>query len=90
MMARVIHELKISPNFFNDILLKGKNFEIRFNDRDFKCGDVVILKEFEGDKYLSGIIQCEIAYILENYTGLERDYVILGLKNIIPIKKDKK
>jgi hypothetical protein len=40
------HELKTINPFFTDIMKKVKNFEIRKNDRDFKIGDILVLKEF--------------------------------------------
>jgi ASC-1-like (ASCH) protein len=53
-----IHELKILPQYFNDVQDGSKNFEIRKNDRGFAVGDKIILKEyiqstertFEGEK----------------------------------------
>ena len=40
------HELKILPNYFNDIMFGNKRFEIRKNDRGFNDGDKLILKEW--------------------------------------------
>ncbi len=42
-----IHELKILPEYFQAILTGDKNFELRKNDRHFKVGDKLILKEHE-------------------------------------------
>lgn len=39
------HELKLVQPFFNDVFTGKKKFEIRKNDRDFKIGDELILKE---------------------------------------------
>lgn len=41
----MIHELKIAPEYFQEVFLGHKNFEIRKNDRGFSVGDVVILNE---------------------------------------------
>lgn len=38
-------ELKTDPQVFQDVLDGIKTFEIRFNDRDFKVGDEILLKE---------------------------------------------
>ncbi|TOZ05118.1 RNA-binding protein [Levilactobacillus brevis] len=40
------HELKIQPKYFNDVLMGTKTFEIRKNDRNYKVGDMLILKEW--------------------------------------------
>ncbi|WP_270745219.1 DUF3850 domain-containing protein [Lactococcus petauri] len=40
------HELKLDVKYFDDVKNGTKNFEIRKNDRDFKVGDILILKAF--------------------------------------------
>lgn len=44
-----IHELKILPQYFEEVLKGNKTFEIRKNDRDFKIRDILILKEWAED-----------------------------------------
>jgi len=43
------HTLKTDPAVFADVLIGAKTFEIRFNDRDFRVGDVLRLLETEHD-----------------------------------------
>jgi len=43
----MIHELKTWPEYFEEILTGKKTFEVRKNDRDYKVGDTLILKEFK-------------------------------------------
>ncbi len=45
------HELKILPEYFKEVLLGNKNFEIRKNDRNFQVGDYVELREYDPTKY---------------------------------------
>ena len=45
----MIHELKIKPQYYEDIKIGLKPFEIRKNDRDFKLGDILILNEYSLD-----------------------------------------
>ena len=40
------HELKTVPPFFEQVLSGAKRCEIRYNDRDFKAGDLLQLKEW--------------------------------------------
>lgn len=40
------HELKLDVKYFDKVKNGTKNFEIRKNDRDFKVGDILILKAF--------------------------------------------
>lgn len=40
------HGLKIQPDYFKAVFMGTKTFEIRKNDRGYKAGDVLILKEW--------------------------------------------
>ena len=89
-----IHELKILPKYFNEVKYKKKSFELRKNDRDFKVGDILILKEFNPNKEYETIedgvysnfsgkkVLRQVVYILKNTEGLNNNYVILGIKSI--------
>lgn len=75
------HELKILPKYFKDIVDGYKNFELRKNDRDFKIGDTLMLKEFENGEYTGDSTQVVVTYILfGGEYGLDKDYVILGIE----------
>lgn len=75
------HELKILPKYFNDVVNGDKNFELRKNDRDFKVGDSLMLKEFDNGVYTGDSVQVVITYILVGGEyGLDKDYVILGIE----------
>lgn len=75
------HELKILPEFFTAVLEGRKTFELRNNDRDYKVDDVLLLKEFDGEKYTGNYTHKNITYVLNGgQYGLDKDYVILGIK----------
>jgi ASC-1-like (ASCH) protein len=78
-----IHQLKILPKYFEDVQAGKKNFEIRKNDRDFKVGDILILKECENGKYTGRIAKRKVNYILYDIDtiGLTKGYCILGLED---------
>lgn len=81
-----VHTLKIFPEFFTPVASGVKTFEIRFNDRDFKCRDVLHLQEWDVDNGFSGrSVTASISYVLENVLGLCHGYVILGLSNVVEI-----
>ena len=48
--GRKIHELKILPEYYNAVRCGDKRFEIRKNDRGFHRGDILRLKEWDGEK----------------------------------------
>lgn len=77
----VKHDLKIIPQYFEDVMTGKKKFEIRKNDRDYKVGDIFILREWEPDKGYTGrsFMQC-IVYILDSCPeyGLMDGYIIFG------------
>lgn len=86
------HELKILPQYFKEVVNGNKTFEIRKNDRGFKVGDTLLLKEYYSEcrefkhlepskGYTGDEITKEVSYILEGgQYGLEEGYCILGLK----------
>lgn len=76
----MIHELKLLSKYYPDSLTNKKNFEIRKNDRDFKVGDAVKLKEWNRGKYTGKEHIKEITYILDDSDYLQNGYVCLGLK----------
>lgn len=45
------HRLKVVQPFF-EMLLHGKNFEVRKNDRDYQVDDLLELGEFQQDQNL--------------------------------------
>ena len=87
----MIHELKILPKYFQDVIEGIKTFEIRKDDRDFKIGDILLLEEYDSNKeyvdindnltnYSGRKIVKEITYILKDVDGLDSNYAILGIK----------
>ncbi|MBR5355319.1 MAG: DUF3850 domain-containing protein [Lachnospiraceae bacterium] len=75
------HELKILPKWFEDVAHGLKNFEIRKNDRDYKVGDILILKEFDGQNYTGRFAKFRVGYIYygNGEYGVEEGYCIMGL-----------
>lgn len=75
------HELKTTKPYFGDTLRGDKLFELRKNDRGFKKGDTVTLREWDQEKeeYTGRDISLTIQYILEDYPGLEEGYCIFGV-----------
>lgn len=75
-----VHNLKIKPKYFEDVKKEIKKFEVRFNDRNFKVGDLIVLEEFDNRGYTGKYISAEITYICDDPEFVKKDYVILGIK----------
>lgn len=71
-----IHELKILPEYFNDIAKGTKKFEIRKADRDYRLGDTLVLQEWDHElkEYTGKELEVYVIYIL----GDESGYVLDG------------
>jgi len=76
------HELKIKPEYFNPVISGEKTFEIRKNDRDYKVGDYLILKEYENESYTGNEVATCVSYITS--FNQKEDYVVLGM-NLVPL-----
>lgn len=77
----MIHELKILPQYYEEVKAGNKNFELRKNDRDYKEHDTIILRAWEKGQYLDKEpLKRTIKYILMGCAeyGLMDGYVILG------------
>ena len=75
------HELKISPEYFKAVKSGHKKFELRKDDRNFREGDLITLKEYKNGPYTGEEINnLLVLYILRNCNdyGLKDGYCILG------------
>lgn len=79
-MGIKIHNLKIKPCYFKDVVSGAKTFEVRFNDRNFKVGDIIVLEEFDDRGYTGKYLNCEITYVLEDPEYCKEHYAVLGIK----------
>ena len=74
------HELKIQPDYFKAVFMGIKTFEIRKNDRGYKVGDMLILKEWvpETKRYTGKMVARKVTYI----TGYQQKpgYVVMAIK----------
>ncbi len=83
-MNTTLHDLKILPDFFYDVMHGLKDFEVRKNDRDFAVGDQVLLREYSDQRGFTGrMLHRRIKYrLLGGQYGVAKDYVVLGLEKI--------
>jgi len=79
----MIHELKISPEFFDEIVSGKKTFEVRVDDRPYKIGDYLALNEYrDGEKeaYTGSCVLVYVTYILRHEAYCKDGYVVIAFK----------
>lgn len=85
------HELKTDASVFLPVYMGDKTFEIRKNDRDFKAGDILILREttYSGEEmkrggpllYTGNSIAVRVTYVLDGPVyGLMDGWCIMSIK----------
>ena len=90
------HILKLNERYFDAVANGIKTFEIRKNDRDYKVGDTLVLKEVNDDgKFLTyadhnlGMnlnyeVKVAVTYVLthDEFEGIKEGYVALGIRRV--------
>jgi hypothetical protein len=78
----VVHDLKTWPTYFDAVECGLKTFEVREDDRNFKEGDILVLREYNPNrKTYSGRVQLvKVNYICNlpfdsNYVGMSIERV---------------
>ena len=88
-----IHKLKLNACYYDDSASGIKTFEIRKNDRNFKVGDVLELREWvwsaleEKCTYTGEVHWKIITYILDYTEYLQDGYVCIGVSPITEPKE---
>ena len=77
-----VHQIRLTSSYYDDVLEGRKTFELRKNDRGYGVGHILELMEFAEGRNTGRVIRAEIVYMLEDYTGLEDGYCILGIRVI--------
>lgn len=81
---RKIHELKILPEYFDAVRCGDKRFEIRKNDRNFHSGDILRLKEWNGEKFTGEEIDVLVRWILLDWQdALKPGYCIMSIDTMM-------
>lgn len=79
------HELKVWKEYYPDVESGKKPFEVRKNDRNYKVGDELYLREFDqiNQTYTGNGVYKTVTYVLHGgMFGLDPDYCVMGLKPI--------
>lgn len=80
LLDKIKHDLKLSYEYYDDVMMGRKNFELRKNDRDYQVGDVFVLREFKNGSYTGRYFIQVIEYLLKDCPqyGLMDGYCIFG------------
>jgi len=80
------HILKILPDYYAAVADGRKNFELRYDDRGFKVGDVLELREhsYQGEDWellpTGRVLERRVCYLLTGpLFGLEAGFSIMAL-----------
>lgn len=85
------HEIKLSEAYCDAVYSGDKTFEVRKNDRGYQKGDHVSFIPVDRDYETFYHPVSEKEYIItyvHSGLGLEKDYVVFGIKDVSEIKLD--
>lgn len=84
------YKLKIKSEYYVDVINGTKTAEIRYNDRNYQVGDILILNEIDENGIFTGN-KCvvTVTHILDNNQFVQTGYVILSfhLRSINPVEE---
>ena len=83
----MIHELKLDRKFFKRVREGKKRAELRYNDRNYKVGDLLFLKEVAGTdrRHTGNRIMVKVLDIVthdEFPAGIREGYVMLSFREL--------
>lgn len=79
----MIHELKTWNEYFDEVFMGHKTFEVRKADRPFAKGDTLILKEWnpKTEQYTGREMARGVSYVLEGgQFGVEKGFVVMAIQ----------
>ena len=80
--APTTHELKLDSKYWTAVTTGAKRFEVRFNDRDYREGDILVLRKWDSSGFfLPDMQKFRVTYIHRNL-GMEKRYVVLGIEPV--------
>jgi hypothetical protein len=79
-MAETLHELKTWPEYFQAVWDCRKTFEVRKDDRGFRVGDRLLLREWSPEGgYTGRQLTARVRYVLADFEGLAPGWVVMGI-----------
>ncbi len=80
------HDLKVWPEFFAPLYEGRKTCELRLNDRLFKEGDKLRLREWNqtDGTHTGRVVFAEVTHIVDCGPWLTSGYVALSIRRLLP------
>ena len=77
----VEHKLKIKSEYFSAVINKTKTAEVRYNDRNYQVGDILILNEIDSLGNFTGN-KCSVivTHVLDDNQYLQTGFVMLSFR----------
>lgn len=80
-VGKMLHRVKTEPKYFADSMNGLKDFEVRWNDRNYQVGDLLELEEWTAEGNTGKTLTRRIKYILNDPRFCKEGYVVLGLES---------
>lgn len=74
-----VHLLKIRPEFYDEVVNRTKKTEIRYNDRNYCIGDILILWLYADNEHKKSFAICRITHILDDVRYMKEGFVALSI-----------
>lgn len=74
-------EKKILPEYYQAVRNREKTFELRKDEDNIQPGDILILREWDGENYTGHKLRREVTYVLRGCPeyGLADGYCVIGM-----------
>jgi ParB family chromosome partitioning protein len=75
------HDLKIWPEWFDLVVSRRKEFELRKDDRVYSAGDMLRLRVWDPktEKFLGPVARCRVGVVMRNLPGLQAGFVAMSI-----------
>lgn len=75
------HELKTDVSYFALVMAGTKRFELRIDDRGFRVGDTLHLREYDWKHAYTGReVTVRVTQLLRGHVGLAPGYVCMSIE----------
>ena len=78
-MSIAVHKIKCLHEYFKKMWTYKKLFEVRKDDREYRVNDILEIWETDSRFKVKRVIIATVDYILRDFEGLKKEYVVMGL-----------